>query len=528
LIHDGFLRSAAAFGDRAAVEARDASLTYAELEDRSKSIAATLAAHDSSDGPRLTAVFANRTATGFASVLGVLLRGHGYVPLNVRFPADRCKFMLEHTGCRAIVVDGAAVGELEALLPLLETPLLVVLPDVVETAEYAARWPRHRILGQADLLPASDWVAAETSADDICYILFTSGSTGRPKGVMVAHRNVAAFVDAMVERYAITEEDRFSQSFDLTFDLSVFDLFVAWERGACVCCPAPATLIKPGRFINQAQLTIWFSAPSSGAFMRRLGELKPDSYPTLRWSLFCGEALSTEIASQWSAAAPGSTVENLYGPTELTLACTLYRWDPESSPGESELGVVPIGYPYPDMKALVVDEHLAEVPPGETGELLMAGPQVALGYLGDEEKTAAAFVVPPGTDEIHYRTGDRVRRPAGDGPLTFLGRVDNQIKILGIRVELGEIDAALREVSGVDAALAVGWPRTETGVGGVVGFVGDPDADPVALRAGVAARLPEYMVPREVRLLDEFPLNSNGKFDRKALLEMLEKEGAPR
>src|SRR5262249_32982781 len=161
------------------------------------------------------------------------------------------------------------------------------------------------------------------------------------------------------------------------------------------CCPPPSTLINPGRFIAESGLTIWFSAPSAGVFMRRLGSLKPDSYPTLRWSLFCGEALPVEVVEHWQAAAPNSGGENPYGPTELTLACTLYRWDPASSPAESELGVVPIGYPYPDMTPLIVDESLREVEPGETGELLMTGPQVALGYWHDEEKTTAAFVVPP-------------------------------------------------------------------------------------------------------------------------------------
>jgi acyl-CoA synthetase (AMP-forming)/AMP-acid ligase II len=180
------------------------------------------------------------------------------------------------------------------------------------------------------------------------------------------------------------------------------------------------------------------------------------------------------------------------------------------------------------MTMLVVDEQLHEVPPGEAGELLMAGPQVALGYWHDEEKTASAFVVPPGRKQTHYRTGDRVRRPIGDAALTYLGRVDNQVKILGIRVELGEIDAALRDASGVDAALAVGWPLTQTGVAGVIGFVGNPDANADEIRKKVAAVLPEYMVPREVRILDELPLNANGKFDRKALLERLKADaGVP-
>jgi acyl-coenzyme A synthetase/AMP-(fatty) acid ligase len=148
---------------------------------------------------------------------------------------------------------------------------------------------------------------------------------------------------------------------------------------------------------------------------------------------------------------------------------------------------------------------------------------VTPGYWQDAEKTAAAFVEPPGTEGIHYRTGDRVRRPTRpQDPLVYLGRLDHQIKVLGHRVEIGEIEAALRDASGIDAAIAVGWPLTESGAGGIAAFLADPDADVRALREELAERLPEYMVPRRIELLTELPLNANGKFDRKAMLALLD------
>ena len=139
--------------------------------------------------------------------------------------------------------------------------------------------------------------------------------------------------------------------FDTTFDLSVFDMFVAWQQGAAVCCPPRAALWNPAAFIRDEQLTVWFSVPSTAMLMNRLGALKPGAFPSLRWSLFCGERLPVETATAWAAAAPHSVVENLYGPTELTVACTAYRWDPSRSPAECEAGVVPIGYPLPGMHA---------------------------------------------------------------------------------------------------------------------------------------------------------------------------------
>jgi acyl-CoA synthetase (AMP-forming)/AMP-acid ligase II len=231
-----------------------------------------------------------------------------------------------------------------------------------------------------------------------------------------------------------------------------------------------------------------------------------------------------EVAESWLAAAPNSTVENLYGPTEVTVDCLIYRWDPERSPAECELGVVPIGYPLPDMDYRVVDGDLGEVAPGETGELLVGGPQVGLGYWRDPAKTAAAFVVPPGSDVVHYRTGDRVRRPAApDGPVTYLGRVDHQVQIFGERIELGEIEAVLREESGTDAVVAVGWPAAGAGAAQAVeAFVGDTSVDVASLRERLKARLHGHMVPRRLHLLDELPLNANGKFDRGALTRMLD------
>jgi acyl-CoA synthetase (AMP-forming)/AMP-acid ligase II len=250
--------------------------------------------------------------------------------------------------------------------------------------------------------------------------------------------------------------------------------------------------------------------------------LKPNSYPGLRWSLFCGEPLSVEVAHAWARAASASTVENLYGPTEATIACTAYRWQEEQSRAESCFGIVPIGAPLAAMTALVVDDALREVPAGGEGELLMAGPQVTAGYWREPVKTRASFVVPPGRDCIYYRTGDRVSKAGPEAPLVYRGRLDHQIKILGYRVELGEVEAAIREAARVDAVVALGWPRTASGANGIVAFVGDEDVDVDVLCRQLSARLPSYMVPRAFHLLPELPLNANGKFDRKALAASLE------
>jgi amino acid adenylation domain-containing protein len=516
----GFLQSAAEFPDRPAVIVQDEEISYLELNRRAQSIALTLLKHQASDDPPLTAVFAYRSAEAFSGVLGALMRGHGYVPLNRTFPIQRTALMLERSGARAVIVDKESANQLDGVLGNIQHSLVLILPDGCDFGKLREKWPKHHFLSGADLDTTGQWVPPVVGPQAIAYLLFTSGSTGTPKGVMVTRSNVQHYVSFITKRYGVSETDRLSQTFDMTFDLSVSDMFVAWERGACVCCPTQKTLINPGQYIKNNNLTVWFSVPSMAIFMKKLGALKPDSYPSLRFSLFCGEPLPAETAAAWHAAAPNSVIENLYGPTELTIACTLHRWDPSHSNEEHPMGLVPIGEPFDGMEAAIIDENLNEVPPGTDGELAMSGPQLTLGYWKDPEKTAKAFVSIPSRVGIYYKTGDRVRRSQSK-PMVYLGRVDHQVKILGHRVELGEIESVARELSGIQAAIAVPWPVSPSGAGGVELFLQAESYDCGTLIDKMNDRLPKYMVPRKIHLLNHFPLNPNGKYDRKALAEKL-------
>ena len=211
--------------------------------------------------------------------------------------------MLERARCAAIVAGARDADRLDEVLRKVERPLLVVVPEAANVGELARRWRPHTVVG-ADLASGESPAPPPVDLGSPAYVLFTSGSTGHPKGVLVTHRNVSALVDASVERFEITETDRFSQMFDTTFDLSVFDMFVAWERGACVVCPPPKAFLSPARFVREAELTVWFSVPSVAMFAKRLGTLAPGSFPSLRWSLFCGEPLPAQLAVSWADAAP--------------------------------------------------------------------------------------------------------------------------------------------------------------------------------------------------------------------------------
>jgi amino acid adenylation domain-containing protein len=521
LLHSGFLAQAASSPERIALLAEGVELTYGQLSTRAARIAATLQMRTPPGGEATVGVFADRSRAGFSGILASLLAGRAYVPLNPSFPASKTLQMFHRAGTRALIVDASGEPQIDGLLDG-APPTLVVLPHRGDTTAIAARWPQHTVVGDLHLEPETAWSPPPTRPEDGAYLLFTSGSTGTPKGVLVTHANAVHFVQSAVARYGITADDRFSQTFDATFDLSVFDLFVAWSAGARVCCPPRATLWNPSRFINEQKLTVWFSVPSLALLMNRIGALKPSSHPSLRWSLFCGERLPMETVTAWLTAAPSSTVENLYGPTELTIACTAYRWDRQRSPAACEGGGVPIGEPLPGMRALVVNDQLNEVLPGDTGELLMSGPQRTPGYWQDAEATARSFVTVSGYADLFYRTGDRVRRPVDDTPMTFLGRVDQQIKVRGHRVELGEVESRLMEIPGVESAAAVGWPTNAAGAQGVVAFVTGRDLEPASLRGRLQTQLQDYAVPQTIRVVPDLPLNANGKVDRPALVALLE------
>lgn len=514
--------AAARFADRPALEVDGQVLSYADLSRRARSIGATLQRHRNDDAVPLTCVLGSRSAASMAGIVGTLYSGHGYVPMLPSYPASRLALMLDRTEARSLVVDASSLSVLPEVLERVERSLTVLVADGTVEPEVVAAHPRHTFVATDTFAPATALLQPPPDPDAIAYLLFTSGSTGQPKGVMVAHRNIVRFLDVVTERYSLGPDDRFSHVFEVTFDLSLFDLFGAWTNGACLCVPDARQRMLPANYIVDSKLSVWFSVPSTALLMKETRTLTPSAFPNLRASLFCGEALTLAVAQAWAETAPNSVVDNLYGPTELTLACTEYRLHANSAE-EAEGGVVPIGSPLPAMQARVVDEAMYEVAPGETGELIMTGPQVALGYWRDANKTEAAFVVPPGESETYYRTGDRVRRPIGDTPLLFLGRMDQQVKIRGFRVELGEIEAALRDEAKVDSAVALGWPTTTAGCAeGVVAFIDDASADLRALKRQLVARLPRYMVPKKIHVVDAFPLNANGKIDRNALAASLD------
>ncbi|MCX4911489.1 amino acid adenylation domain-containing protein [Streptomyces sp. NBC_00878] len=498
-----FLRGLAASPDRPALRAGGGSPTYRELHERALLLAGSLLA-GMPDEPRAVGVLAGRGPTAYVTLLAGLYSGVTVVPLQSAFPAARTRQMIDAAGVGALLAADDTMPALTALretgtsLPTLFAPGGQPMPALAVDPDSALKAP----------MPGRP--------TDTAYVLFTSGSTGRPKGVPVTHANTAHYFQLLDERYDFGPDDVFSQTFDLNFDCAMFDLFCAWGAGATLVPPPAEAYRRMPEFMAEQGMTVWFSTPSAITLLRRMGALTAGALPSLRWSFFAGEALSCQDAEDWAAAAPGSLLENLYGPTELTITITGHRWTPVRHLND----MVPIGTVHEGHEVLLLDDSGAPTT-ADQGELCIAGPQLTPGYLDPADDTGR-FLEHDG--HRFYRTGDRVHRD-GDGTWQYLGRKDAQVQVHGVRLELAEVDAAARTCEGVQDAVTVAVPvdgTTELAV-----FHTGEQVPPVQLARHLRQVLPAAVVPRAYHHLDAFPLNSNRKTDRRQLTALAVAAMAP-
>lgn len=522
LLVAGFLDSARRHPNGKALWVDDQLYTYAELLVRAARISRTLVREGMAPSGRC-ALLVDRSVTAYASVLGTLLAGMTYVPLNTRFPVQRNMRMVELSSSSSIVVDGRSIDTAGEVLRAYSDPLLVLMPETDTLPAWAASASQHTYILKQQMAEADPHsLALPADADPVAYIMFTSGSTGLPKGVAVTNRNASTYVANIIARYQPEPSDRFSQFFDFTFDLSVHDIFVSLSAGACLYCVPSRVMMMPLRFVQDHELTFWFSVPSMAGTLKRYNVLRPGILPSLKWSLFCGEALPTSLAKDWQPAAPNATIDNLYGPTEATIAFTAYRYQADDA-RINALPVVPIGATLPGQETIVLDEQFQPVADGETGELYLGGSQVAQGYWENAELTRLRFVEKTFDGKAAtrwYRTGDLASVDPEAG-LLYCGRIDNQVKIRGYRVEIQEVEAVIRRLGGSDVVAVVPWPVAADGsVQGLLAYGWGFTVSSTEILKGCTLHLPAYMVPQDVIGLHRMPFNANGKIDYGALQKM--------
>lgn len=489
------LNSLADNADRQAFCINDQYYTYRDLQCHVVAIQRQIESLEVGERKNIAVVCSNDIRT-YGALLAIWFSGCAYVPLGLHNPVDRNLTILDGADTDIVIAAGVEFDSPQY------RSLRIIRP--VESPDPDGGAIRHSI----------------TEGTDLAYILFTSGSTGAPKGVPISHSNLAAFIKAFrASPFTVGKEDRCLQMFELTFDVSVSSYLPALLAGACVYT-VPNDGIKYMhvlRVLTRYKLTCIQIVPSIVKLAKPL--LKRISVPETRACILTGEATMADLLPIWRPCIPEARIFNYYGPTEATIYCSYLEYS-EARP-KTYNGMLAIGKAFEGMELLVVNEKGEETAMGEKGELLIGGPQVTEGYIKNESKNREAFIqrsAGSGTKRF-YRSGDMCYRDE-DGDIFYCGRFDNQVKIQGFRIELSEIEFLVRTQLGYNNVVIV--TEDEQGAARLVLVVENrPDADMRPIITHLKGKLPEYMVPAAGHFIEEFPLNTSGKTDRKRIKEIL-------
>jgi amino acid adenylation domain-containing protein len=481
-------------------------LTYRELDERARGLAARLPGLGVVPGD-LVALLDRRGLDLLAAILGVMRAGAAYIPLDPEHPPHRHAQVLGQSGAALVLAA-------EDLLPVLDGA-------AAELADPPRRLSLPALLARAGEEEAS----RRGQPADLAYTIFTSGSTGLPKGAMVTQGGMVNHLRAKIADLGLDAADAVAQTASQCFDISVWQFLAPLAVGGRVHVYPDEVAHDPGRLLAAVDadgVTVLETVPSLLRMMVEEADRRGAGRPFLaglRWVVPTGEALPPELCGRWLAAYPGIPLVNAYGPTECSDDVAHH---PVAVPPASQAVRVPIGRAVVNTRLYVVDRGFQPAPIGVAGELCVGGAGVGRGYLNSPERTAAVFVPDPFGEEPGarlYRTGDLVRRLA-DGSLDFLGRIDHQVKVRGFRIELGEIEAVLMQHPAVRQAVVLAQEAGAADRALIAYTVAGPEVDDGTLRAFLASRLPDYMVPAAFVLLADLPLTANGKVDRRALLAL--------
>ena len=487
-------RCALTRAEACAVSDEHARLTYRELLDAARSRGCALAALGASAQPVM--VFMEKSARTLATLLGTLYAGCFYVPVDPAAPDMRLASMYATLGNPLVVVDDTTRERARAALPDARLVEADGLAAQVDTA----------------LL---ERIRAHVLDCDPAYVLFTSGSTGAPKGVAVSHRAIIDFIDTFIATFGFTCDDVFANQAPFDFDVSVKDIYSALATGGELAIvprrlfSQPAALVE---YVDACHATVMTWAVAALCLVSSLHALEGQGLPYVRRVLFSGEVMPLKHLAIWMERLPQAQFVNLYGPTEITCNCTYH----EVERGRTYDKSLPLGRPFANRQVMLLDgDDRLVTQPGIQGEICVCGASVALGYYAAREQTEHAFVRNPlqqAFPQVMYRTGD-MGAYDGNGDLFFCGRKDNQIKHMGHRIELSEIEVQMTAVSGVDRALCAYLEDK----GKILAFyTGSAEKNDIV--AALRDLLPAYMIPNLFMQVDAMPLNKNGKIDRAALL----------
>jgi amino acid adenylation domain-containing protein len=494
VLHEIFEKQVDRAPDAVALVFKDAELTYRELDNRANQVGRRL--RSLGIGPEsLVGVFMERSIEMVVALYGILKAGGAYVPLDPEYPKDRLAFMIEDTQIPVILTQ----KHLLEALPKNHSKIICLDADWNSISE-----------------SKPDRLEIENTEENLAYVIFTSGSTGKPKGVMNEHRGICNRLYWMQDAYQLNDEDHVLQKTPFSFDVSVWEFFWPLLFGARLIIAPPGAhrdTTELVRLVVDHQVTTLHFVPSMMQIF--LEDTEVEKCQSLKRVICSGEALPYDLQRRFFERIDAE-LHNLYGPTEAAVDVTY--WECQR---ESDLNIVPIGWPIANTQMYILDRQMQPVPIGIAGELHIGGIQVARGYINRPELTAEKFIADPFSKEPGarlYKTGD-LARYLNDGSIEYLGRIDFQVKIRGLRVELGEIETRIDEFDGISQCVVVlseESPGDQQLVAYYVNQTGQ-EVDLTKLRDCLQSCLPDYMVPQHYMKLDAIPLSPNGKTDRKAL-----------
>ena len=495
-------------GDQIALHfSKSYTVTYSELFTLSCRVAHLLKSKKVQKGS-VVAIFNNKSTEGFASMLACLILGAPYVNIDTTSPAIRQHKMIQLCKPTLILSDKS-----EALSEVLddECPTLI---------DYTSLSFQEELQTQANEWPQEN---NAVTGEDLAYLMFTSGSTGFPKAAMMSHANVLNFIQWSMSTFQTSPSDIFSNLNPMHFDNSVFDFYASVFTGASMIPVAPEQLKNPKACIDHLedlQCSHWFSVPSLLVYSLRLRAMTSNSLPSLKNIIFGGEGFPKKYLRElFHLIGHRCELINVYGPTECTCICSSY---PVSESDLDSDALLPLGRLAPNFSFEILTDHNLRAKTGERGELCLSGPNVGKGYAFAPEQTAAKFIANPFniiSHEVMYRSGDLVSCDNKSGLLHFHGRIDNQIKRMGYRIELEEIEIAAAALPCVHSCAAT-FRQSADGLGKIELYVVSNISDEIKLTDDLRLTLPPYMIPDNITFIDSIPLNSNGKIDRNTLVEL--------
>lgn len=487
---NGFLKSVEKFPDHTAIIVNGNSFSYKWLYEKALTIAGSLIKKEGS-GHSMVGLYTDNNEYTYAGIIGILLSKKAFVPLNHKFPDERLKKIIEDAGIKTILHCESSAKRVEALLPHSS-----VKSDTLTKIGF------------------SDKIAAHP--DLVVYILFTSGSTGVPKGIPISNKNFRALINALDKRYSLNENDRVLQAFELSFDVSLACTFIAWEYGSTLIIPDMEGIMAVSSFkaIHEHKATFVTIPPSAIFYLKKLKMLGSIKIPSVHTTLFTGEALPYKLAQEWKTSAENTIIENAYGPTETTVWCLFYKFD-ETTESQTINGLSPIGETLEGIRRMIVNEQGDSLKQGERGELLVEGDQIFLGYWHNEQKTKEVFYKDE-EGKQWYRTGDIVVENK-EGNVIYINRKDNQVQVNGFRVELGEVEHAVKKASGHEGVVVLA--KADENYTDLYAFI-EGDFVQEQLQERLKETLPFYMVPRNFVKVNPLPVNTNGKIDKQKLHQL--------